>query len=198
MPALQFTNSDEVFDNLTLTLGKMVREVTGWKVINADDQVIPKVEGEHILIELSEADQLNWKTGETQIDGTYVAFHNYLVTYTLTAYRGKPQVALSRVLQSMGLPFIYDKYFPYGSPWAFSSSSSISRMRVPVNMQDFERRARVQINFNVAFMETDTGAFEDLEKVELSIAMDDFAGVTNMDILIDLNSPPETPTNTAG
>lgn len=197
MAVMEFTNSDEVFDQLTLTLGKMVKEVTGWKVVNADDQVIGKVEGEHILIDLSEADQLNWKTNEGLTeDGKYFAVHNYLVTYTLTAYRGKPQVALSRVLQSMGLPFIYDKYFPYGSPWAFSSASSINRMRVPINMQDFERRARVQLTFNVTFTEVDLGTYEDLEGLEIKIAMDDFVEVREIGVKIDLDTPP-TP-HTAG
>jgi hypothetical protein len=188
-----FTNSEEVFDALTKTLGRMTKEVTKWKVVNTDDPVIPKVEGEHILIDLSEADQINWKTNEAMIDGKYVAVHNYLVTYTLTAYRGKPQVALSRLLQAFGLPFIYDKYFPTGSPWAFSSSSSVTRMRVPINMQDFERRARVQLMFNVTFVEVDTGEFEDLEQIQMQVTMHDPVVAREIPVEVDLNNPPNDP-----
>lgn len=185
-----FTNSEEVFDELTKVIGRMAKEVTGWKVINADDQVIPKVEGPHILIELSEADQLNWKTNEMMVDNKYVAVHNYLVTYTLTAYRDKPQVALARLLQAFGLPFIYDKYFPRPSSWAFSSASSVSRMRVPINMQDFERRARVQLIFNVAFVETDTGEFETIERINMQVSMHDPVEVIDIPVEVDFNKPP--------
>uniref|UniRef100_A0AAU8GFS9 Phage neck terminator protein gp12-like domain-containing protein n=1 Tax=Salmonella phage vB_SEnST11_KE23 TaxID=3161174 RepID=A0AAU8GFS9_9CAUD len=165
-----FTNSDEIFDALTNTVGAFCKETTGRKVVLAGEDEIPKVDGEFILVDLTAVDQIDWQSDEgVDTQGNAMTVHNYEVVYTLTAYRGKAPNALSRVLQAMNLPFIYDKYFPTNSPFAYSSSSTISRLRVPLNMQKFETRAVVLITFNVCFIETDTGAFEDLEKINAQL-----------------------------
>lgn len=164
-----FTSSEEVIEKLTKTIGFLVKEVTGLKVVEADE-TIPKVDGPYILIDLSALDQYDWKTDEMMDEeGNSHAIHNYTATYTLTGYRGKPYWALARVCQSFGLNFLYDKYFPTGSPFAYSSSSTIARMRVPLNAQLYEDRARVQIIFNVSFIERDFGSFEDVEQINVSI-----------------------------
>lgn len=165
-----FTNSDEIFDALTRVVGDFCKETTGRKVVLAGEDEIPKVAGEFILVDLTAVDQIDWQANEWVDDqGRNMTTHNYEVVYTLTAYRGKAPNALSRVLQAMNLPFIYEKYFPTNSPFAYSSSSTISRLRVPLNMQKFENRAVVLLTFNVCFIETDTGAFEDLEKVNAQV-----------------------------
>lgn len=166
----EFTNSDEIFDALTKTIGHFCKETTGRKVVLAGEDEIPKVDGEFILVDLTAVDQIDWQADEgLDVNGNATTVHNYEVVYTLTAYRGKAPSALSRVLQAMNLPFIYDKYFPTNSPFAYSSSSTISRLRVPLNVQKFENRAVVLITFNVCFIETDTGAFEDLERVNAQV-----------------------------
>lgn len=165
-----FTNSDEIFDALTNTVGAFCKEVTGRKVVLAGEDEIPKVEGEFILVDLTSSDQLDWQANEW-VDqfGNNVTTHNYEVVFTVTAYRGKAQAALSKVLQAMNLPFIYDKYFPDGSPFAYSSSSTISRLRVPLNMQKYENRSIVLLTFNVCFIETDAGSFEELEQINAQL-----------------------------
>lgn len=169
-----FTNSDEVFNAMTKALGSFCREATGKKVVLADENIIPKVEGEFILLDLSGVDQIDWQDNEWQDDqGRWFTTHNYTATYTLTAYRGLPQATLARVLQAMNLPYIYDKYFGYGLPYAYSSSSTITRMRVPLNSQFYETRARVQIIFNVSFLEHDTGDFGTLEEVIIDVKVKD-------------------------
>lgn len=163
-----YIDTDVVFDKLTKTLGFMAIEVTGRKVWETGDETIPKVDGEFISIDLSSAEQNDWQSNEIYDDnGNAIVTHNYQVTYTLTAYRGKAHVALTKLLQSFNLPWIYDKYFPVGSPFAYSSSSTVSRIRVPLNMQTFENRAVVILTFNVCFAIVDTGAFEDLQKVNM-------------------------------
>ena len=187
-----FTNSDVVMDSLTKTLGRLCLDVTNYKVVEADE-TIPKVEGPFILVDLSALDQLDWATNEVvDAEGLSHTVHNYYATYTLTAYRGKPQWALARVLQAFGLPWICNKYFPTGSPYAYSSSSSIARMRIPLNQQFYENRARVQINFNVTYVESDFGTFEDLEKVIIGVEIEDPTGVVigGEESEIDVNVPP--------
>lgn len=181
--ALDFTDSDVVMEKLTKELARLCKEVTDYKIVEANEEILPKVEGPFILLDLSAMDQMDWDSGEQRDDegNTYV-IHNYTATYTLTAYRGKPHWALARILQSFKLPFLYDKYFPYGSPYAYSSSSTISRMRIPLNAQYFEKRARVQIIFNVAFVEGDYGVFEDLEEINIT------TGITYVDETIDVPS----------
>lgn len=165
-----FTDSDQIFDALTKTIGSFCKEVTGRKVVLAGEDEIPKVDGDFILVDLTAVDQIDWQSDDgLDTLGRAITVHNYEVVYTLTAYRGKAPNALSKVLQAMNLPFIYDKYFPTNSPFAYSSSSTISRLRVPLNMQKFENRAVVLITFNVCFIETDTGAFEDLEKINAQL-----------------------------
>lgn len=167
-----FTNSDQIFTALTNTLGSFCKETTGRKVVLAGEDEIPKVDGDFILIDLTAVDQLDWQANEWVDElGRNVSTHNYEVVYTVTAYRGSAPAALSRVLQAMNLPFIYYKYFPTNSPFAYSSSSTISRLRVPLNMQKFENRAVVLITFNVCFIETDSDAFEDLEKLHAQVIM---------------------------
>lgn len=167
----EFTNSDQIFDALTRTVGSFCKETTGRKVVLAGEDEIPKVDGEFILVDLTAVDQLDWQANEwVDASGNNVTTHNYEVVYTITAYRGKAPNSLSRMLQAMNLPFIYDKYFPTNSPFAYSSSSTISRLRVPLNMQKFETRAVVLLTFNVCFIETDAGSFEDLEKINAELA----------------------------
>ncbi|UYL84843.1 hypothetical protein pEaSNUABM55_00045 [Erwinia phage pEa_SNUABM_55] len=165
-----FVNTDEVFDLLTKTLGRLSKEVTGRKVVLDDDETIPKVDEEFILVSQTAATQLDWTDNEWQDElGNAAVTHNYEVTYTLTAYRGKAFADLTKVLQSLNLPFFYEKYFPSPSAFAYSSSSTISRLRIPLNMQKFENRAVVIITFNVNFMAVDTQAFEDIDKINMQM-----------------------------
>lgn len=168
-----FETPEEIMDLLTKNLGKMVVEATGAKVVLANSDTIPKVEGPYVLIDESGLDPIDWVANEMRDEeGNGYSISNYQATYTLTAYRGeRPHVTLSRFMQCFGLPFIYDKYFPLGSPFAYSSSSTINKMRVPLNAQYFENRARVQIIFNITFIEKDFGNFEDLEQINIDLGV---------------------------
>lgn len=173
---LDFTNSDAVMDGLTKSLAWLIRDVTGYQVVEADE-TIPKPDGNFVLVDLTALTPLDWATNEVvDEDGyTHVA-HNYVAGFTLTAYRGKPHWAISRVHQAFGLPFMREKYFPTGSPYAYSSTSSIARIRVPLNQQLYENRARVLINFNVCFVEKDVGKFEDVDRIVIGIGVDNSSG----------------------
>lgn len=165
-----FQNIDEAYDLLTKTIGRLAKEVTGRKVVLDDDETIPKVDEEFILVSQSTADQLDWADNEGQdIDGVAMVTHNYEVTYTLTAYRGNAFSALTKVLQGLNLPYLYEKYFPSPCAFAYQSASTVSRLRVPLNMQKFENRAVVLITFNVSFVVVDAGAFEDIEKINMQV-----------------------------
>lgn len=169
-----YSDSDEAFKELTQIVGKFAKEATGRQVVLAGEDIIPKVDGEFILVDLSQTDQLDWTTLEqTDEDGRFLAIHNYYVTYTLTAYRGNAVQALTRMLQRYNLSYAYNKYFPDYSAFAYSSASTISRIKVPLNQQYYEIRARVQLNFNVSFMEKDSGIYEDLNSVEMHVTARD-------------------------
>lgn len=173
---LDFTNSDAVMEELTRAVGRLCVDVTGYNVVEAD-AVIPKPEGPYILVDLSLLDPLDWATNEVvDEDGVVHTAHNYTASYTLTAYRGKPHWALSRVHQAFGLPYLREKYFPTGSPYAYSSISNIARMRVPLNQQTFENRARTTVTFNTTFVEKDIGVFEDVDHVIIGINVEDSLG----------------------
>lgn len=173
---LDFTNSDVVMGALTKAVGRLCLDVTGYDVVEADE-TIPKPEGPYILVDLSLLTPLDWATNEVvDEDGVVHTAHNYTASYTLTAYRGKPHWALSRVHQAFGLPFLREKYFPTGSPYAYSSTSNIARMRVPLNQQMFENRARTVVTFNATFVEKDLGTFEDIEHIIIGIDVDNSSG----------------------
>lgn len=173
---LDFTNSDVVMGALTKAIGRLCLDVTGYDVVEADE-TIPKPEGPYILVDLSLLTPLDWATAEVvDEDGVVHTAHNYTASYTLTAYRGKPHWALSRVHQAFGLPFLREKYFPTGSPYAYSSTSNIARMRVPLNQQLFENRARTIITFNTTFVEKDIGTFEDIEHIVIGIETGNTSG----------------------
>lgn len=174
---VDFSNADDVMEELTKVIGRLCIEMTGYNVVEADS-VIPKPEGPYILVDLSTLNPLDWETNQVvDEDGVVYTAHNYTATYTLTAYRGKPHTALSRVHQAFSLPFLRDKYFPVGSPYAYSSISNIARMRIPLNQQLFENRARTIITFNVVFVEKDFGVFEDVERIVIGIDVQDSGGL---------------------
>jgi len=175
-PFLDFTNSDAVLGALNKVIGRLIIDVTGYQVVEADE-TIPKPEGNFVLVDLTALNPLDWATNEVvDEDGVVHTAHNYLASYTLTAYRGKPHWALSRVHQAFGLPFLREKYFPTGAPFAYSSTSSIARMRVPLNQQLYENRARVLINFNICFVEKDIGLFEDIDRIVLDLGVENTSG----------------------
>lgn len=165
-------DTEVILELLTQTFGKYCKEVTGKKIVKADDNIVPKVNGEFILVDLTSVDSTGYEANEWT-DGTQreaaVVTHNFTVTYTLTAYRGKPVSVLSKLLQSFTLPYLYDKYFPLPSPFAFSSASTISRLRVPLDLQTYETRATMLVTFNVCFVEADTDAFEQLEELNAQL-----------------------------
>lgn len=184
---LNFTNSDKVMDSLSKAVGRLCKEVTGYNVVEADE-TIPKPEGPYILVDLMVLTPLDWATNEmVDEEGVVCTAHNYTAGYALTAYRGKPHWALSRVHQAFGLPFLRNKYFPDGSPYAYSSITNIDRMRVPLNQQMFENRARVIVTFNVTFVERDIGVFEDLDRVVIGIEVDNPQGIE----LVGLEAEPD-------
>lgn len=173
---LDFTNSDVVMGALTKAVGRLCLDVTGYDVVEADE-TIPKPEGPYILVDLTLLTPLDWATNEVvDEEGVVHTAHNYTASYTLTAYRGKPHWALSRVHQAFGLPFLREKYFPTGSPYAYSSTSNIARMRVPLNQQMFENRARTIVTFNATFVEKDLGTFEDVDHIIIGITVEDSLG----------------------
>lgn len=176
-----FVNTEEVFDLLTKTLGRLSKEVTGRKVVLDDDETIPKVDEEFILVSQTAATQLDWADNEWQDElGNAAVSHNYEVTYTLTAYRGKAFSDMTKILQAINLPFFYDKYFPTPSAFAYSSSSTISRLRIPLNMQKFENRAVVIISFNVNVSAVDSKAFEEIEKISFEITTTDISDANSI------------------
>ncbi len=88
-----FTNSDQIFDALTKTVGSFCKEATGRKVVLAGEDEIPKVDGEFILVDLTAVDQIDWQADEgVDLAGKAITVHNYEVVYTLTAYRGQAPV----------------------------------------------------------------------------------------------------------
>lgn len=186
-----YTTTDQVVDRLTNTIGKLVKETTGYKVINSEGTVT-KPPGDFILVDVVSLEPVEYSAEEIVDDqGFSYTAHNYLASYSLMAYRGKPHIALSIVQQAFSKPYIRNKYFPLGSPFAYSSSSSVSRMRVPINQQDYEVRARIVLNFNICFLEKDLGIFEEVEKVVVGISVEQTSGPPiGIDAEIDSDSKP--------
>lgn len=161
---------EKVFNDLEEIVAKMARVATGRRVIMGDQEIIPKPDGEFILLETMGIQPHIWEDNAFQTEeGVAYITHNYTVTYMLTAYRGKAYAALSRLLQAINLPVFYEKFFPDGSMYAYSSASTISPLRVPMNKQAYEVRATVMMTFNVRFIETDMAAFEDLQGIEAEL-----------------------------
>lgn len=188
--------TEEVIDNLNEVIGQFANEVSGYDVVFADEDTIPKVEGPFILVDLSSLEQIDWEDEVYEDEnGVKAVVKNFTALYTLTAYRGKPSTALAKVLQGFGFPYLRNKYFPLGTPYAYSSASNITRMRIPLNQQYFENRARVLITFNLRFIESDYGAFEEVREIQVSTDIDDGTGAivpieggSNMD---DTPVPPD-------
>lgn len=160
-------DTDDIFDQLTEALGGFVGEVTGRPVLLGKEGVWNKPDGNFVLVDLQAADAIRWETGiGHDAAGNEVYAHNFVVTFLVTAFRGKAHSALSKVVQRFNTPFIYYKYFPTDSPFTYSSCSSVSRTRVPMEEQQFENQSSVILNFNVCFVEAD-GSFEEVEEINI-------------------------------
>lgn len=158
--------TEQVIDDLTKTLGKLIKEVTGRQVYLQDESDMASPEGEYIGLELMILHEMNFNDNIwVDEDGITSISHNYEIVYNVIAYRGNTSAAISKITQSFKLPYLYYKYFPEGSFYSFSSVSNINKIRVPSNYQNFENRSSVLITFNAKFISKDIGEFEEIEKV---------------------------------
>ena len=131
---------------------------------------MPIPEGPYAVIDEIDADPVAQESQEMpHLDGVIYQTHNYTVTYNITAHRGRTQSDLVRMVQAFAKPVIYDKYFPTGSPFAFSSASTVARIKVPQNLQTYEIRSTVLLTFNVCFIEADYGEMEKIRAINASM-----------------------------
>ena len=168
--------TEQVIQDLTKTLGSLIVEVTGRKVYLQDETTVAVPEGEFVGVELMILHEMNFNDNIwIDEDGVTSISHNYEAVYNVTAFRGMSFAAISKITQSFKLPFLYYKYFPEGSYFAFNGVSNINKIRVPLNYQDFENRSSVLITFNVKFISKDIGEFEAIEKVNFKTTIFDDA-----------------------
>lgn len=180
--------TQDIFDTLTENLGGYLKEVTGRKIILGKEGVWNKPAGEFILVDLQSMDSFRWETAHgLDSEGQEVYAHNYLVTYLITSFRGQTHTSLAKVLQRFKTPHIYYKYFPTNSPFAFSSSSTISRTRVPMEEQKFENQSSVILNFNVCFSEIDS-SFEEMVDINIDGIIHQ-TGREDLTFRADINNP---------
>lgn len=181
-------DSNDIFDQLTEALGGFINEVTGRPVLLGREGVWNKPKGEFVLVDLQSAEPTIWSNNEGYDEnGNPVQTHNFVVTYLITAFRGNTHSALSKAVQLIKSPYKYYKYFPTDSPFAFSSSSSVSRTRVPLEEQVFENQSSVILYFNVCFIEQDE-SFEDLIDININGVVKS-PGLPDINFQADVNTP---------
>lgn len=160
--------SEDIFDQLTDQLGGFIKEVTGRTILLGKEGAWNRPVDEFILVDLQSAEPLLWAEDYgLDIDGNTVYTQNFVVTFLVTAFKGKTHSVLTKVVQKFNHRFTYYKYFPACSPFAYSSCSSVSRTRVPVEDQEFENQSSVILNFNVCFIESDDD-FETLDEINVT------------------------------
>lgn len=162
-----YLNTEQALAELVKIVGKVVYAATGLKAIYSGSKQIPKPEGEFAMIDQPVVTPVSvWEDDYYEEENCAVQTHNFKVTFSVTVYRGNnPAAKLSKVLQVLNLPKFYDRIFPDNSQFAYASCTTVSSQRVPLNNQLYENRATTLLTFNMCVVESDSEAFEVLEKI---------------------------------
>lgn len=162
-----YLNTEQALAELVKIVGKVVYAATGLKAIYSGSKQIPKPEGEFAMIDQPVVTPVSvWEDDHYEEENCAVQTHNFKVTFPVTVYRGNnPAAKLSKVLQVLNLPKFYDRIFPDNSQFAYASCTTVSSQRVPLNNQLYENRATTLLTFNMCVVESDSEAFEVLEKI---------------------------------
>lgn len=166
-------HDETLIQDLTNKLGFFIKAVTNRKLILVGESVIPKQTDDYVMIEQSVIADPNWHSNEELDNNGFVRQSwNSQVNFIITVCKGDTLNDASKIKYSLHLPWINTNYFK-DSRFAFASCTNAQKQRVPIDYQTFEDRARFVIVFNVLFITSDYGTFEDLERVRLLLSVQD-------------------------
>lgn len=179
-------HDETLIQDLLNKLGFFIKAVTNRKLILVGESVIPKQTEPYVMVEPSIVAGPTWHSNEELDDNGYVRqSSNSQVSFIVTVAKSDTLNDAGKIKRSLHLPWIDYEYFK-DPRYAFSSCTDPIKQRVPLDLQTFEDRARFIVTFNVLFIDTDYGAFEDLEKVRILLGVKDPVQEIIQEVIVEI------------
>ena len=177
-------HDETLIQDLLNKLGFFIKTVTNRKLVLVGESSIPKQTEDYVMIEPSVIAGPNWHSNEELDDNGYVR-HSYdsQANFIVTVCKGDTLNDAHKIKRSLHLPWINYEYFK-DPRFAFASCTDPSKQRIPIDYQVFEDRARFIISFNVLFVDTDYGAFEDLERIRILLGVKEPDSIVEEEVIV--------------
>jgi hypothetical protein len=166
-------HDETLIQDLLNKLGFFIKTITNRALILVGESVIPKQTDPYIMIEPSVVGGPNWHSNEFLDDqGRVVQTSNSQINFIVTTAKSDVLNDARKIKASLHLPWVNYEYFK-DPRFAFASCTDPIQQRIPIDYQTFETRARFVITFNVCFVDTDYGAFENIDEVKMKLLTKD-------------------------
>ena len=176
-------HDETLIQDLLNKLGFFIKTITNRNLILVGESVIPKQTDPYVMIEPSVVGGPNWHSNEFLDDqGRVVQTSNSQINFIVTTAKSDVLNDARKIKASLHLPWVNYGYFK-DPRFAFASCTDPIQQRIPIDYQTFETRARFVITFNVCFVDTDYGAFENIDEVKMKLLTKD----VNFNILTDVD-----------
>ncbi len=166
-------HDETLIQDLLNKLGFFIKTITNRTLILVGESVIPKQTDPYVMVEPSVVGGPNWHSNEFLDDqGRVVQTSNSQINFIITTAKSDVLNDARKIKASLHLPWVNYEYFK-DPRFAFASCTDPIQQRIPIDYQTFETRARFVITFNVCFVDTDYGAFENIDEVKMKLLTKD-------------------------
>lgn len=166
-------HDEALIQDLLNKLGFFIKTITNRTLILVGESVIPKQTDPYVMVEPSVVGGPNWHSNEFLDDqGRVVQTSNSQINFIVTTAKTDVLNDARKIKASLHLPWVNYEYFK-DPRFAFASCTDPIQQRIPIDYQTFETRARFVITFNVCFVDTDYGAFENIDEVKMKLLTKD-------------------------
>lgn len=166
-------HDEALIQDLLNKLGFFIKTITNRTLILVGESVIPKQTDPYVMVEPSVVGGPNWHSNEFLDDqGHVVQTSNSQINFIITTAKSDVLNDARKIKASLHLPWVNYEYFK-DPRFAFASCTDPIQQRIPIDYQTFETRARFVITFNVCFVDTDYGAFENIDEVKMKLLTKD-------------------------
>lgn len=166
-------HDETLIQDLLNKLGFFIQTITNRALVLVGESVIPKQTGPYVMVEPSVVGGPNWHSNEFLDDqGRVVQTSNSQINFIVTTAKSDVLNDARKIKASLHLPWVNYEYFK-DPRFAFASCTDPIQQRIPIDYQTFETRARFVITFNVCFVDTDYGAFENIDEVKMKLLAKD-------------------------
>lgn len=177
-------HDETLIQDLTNMLGFFIKTVTDRKLVLVGESSIPKQTEDYVMVEQSVVADPSWHSNEELDDNGFVRQSwNSQVNFIITVCKGDTLNDAAKIKHSLHLPWINYEYFK-DPRFAFASCTNAIKQRVVLEYQEYEDRSRFVVTFNCLFVDSDYGAFEDLERIRILLGVKDPVDTIESEVIV--------------